>query len=80
MAAQKEWEDALDPEAKENRNRLKEFVNVSQESRMLLVTELFHVQVQEGFSSHLWRFLLPWSYSEIEAIEAGSVKFASQGH
>ena len=28
MAAQKEWEDALDPEVKEKRNRLKEFVKI----------------------------------------------------
>jgi len=28
MAAQKEWEDALDPEVKEKRNRCKEFVNI----------------------------------------------------
>ena len=53
-------------------------INISQQTRMLLVTELFHIQLQKNFSGNLWRFLLPWCNSQIEAVETCSIEFAGK--
>ena len=53
-------------------------VNRIEQFRMFLMTELLHVQVQKGLPLHLWRLFLSWSYSEVEAIETGTVQLTGK--
>ena len=53
-------------------------VNRIEQFRMFLMTELLHVQVQKGLPLHFWRLFLSWSYSEVEAIETGTIQLTGQ--
>ena len=65
-------------ETSDTLKRVVVIVNRVQQAGMFLVTEFLHVQVQQGLPLHLRGFLLPWSNSEVEPIETGTVKFTGK--
>ena len=65
-------------ETSDTLKRVVVIVNRVQQAGMFLVTEFLHVQIKQGFPLHLRRFLLPWSNSEVEPIETGTVKLTGK--